>query len=433
VGDRVLYALQARPITTRPKDDGDDERSWYLTLTRSFENLRSLRQRIENELIPAMIEETDALAARNVGDLSDACLAAEIDRRAAILQKWTDAYWADFIPFAHGARLFGQVYNDTVRPDDPFEFMKLLEATQMKSLARNRALEELASLVRADSALLDRLRSGGSRGGGELFGRALKAFVERFGDASWGEVACFADQDALIRLILQIVEHPAAPSQRPSKDKASMEKHFLAHVDPAQRAQAAELLDLARTSYRLRDDDNIHLGRIQAHLAAAVDEARRRIGSANALVPVLEKAVQRFEPTPDSKEAHAKSQPEVSSLSGLKARPRQLIGQPAGAGIAAGEARVVKSPKELFEFQAGEVLVCDAIDPNMTFVVPLAAGVVERRGGMLIHGAIIAREYGLPCVTGVPDATALIRTGDHLSVDGFLGIVTVTGSVLRRG
>ena len=58
-------------------------------------------------------------------------------------------------------------------------------------------------------------------------------------------------------------------------------------------------------------------------------------------------------------------------------------------------------------------------------VVPLAAAVIERRGGMLIHGAIIAREYGLPCVTGVPDATALVRTGDRLTVDGYLGVVTV--------
>jgi pyruvate,water dikinase len=71
------------------------------------------------------------------------------------------------------------------------------------------------------------------------------------------------------------------------------------------------------------------------------------------------------------------------------------------------------------------VLVCDAVDPNMTFVVPLAAAVVERRGGMLICGAIIAREYGLPCVTGVPDAVALISGGDRNTVDGYLGIVTL--------
>jgi pyruvate,water dikinase len=44
---------------------------------------------------------------------------------------------------------------------------------------------------------------------------------------------------------------------------------------------------------------------------------------------------------------------------------------------------------------------------------------------MLIHGAIIAREYGLPCVTGVADATLLIKTGDLLTIDGYLGIVTL--------
>ena len=74
--------------------------------------------------------------------------------------------------------------------------------------------------------------------------------------------------------------------------------------------------------------------------------------------------------------------------------------------------------------------MCDAVDPNITFVVPLAAAVVERRGGMLIHGAIIAREYGLPCITGIPDATTLIETGDQITVDGCLGIVTLGGTGL---
>jgi pyruvate,water dikinase len=82
-------------------------------------------------------------------------------------------------------------------------------------------------------------------------------------------------------------------------------------------------------------------------------------------------------------------------------------------------------PSELFHFKAGDILVCDAVDPSMTFVVPLAAGIVERRGGMLIHGSIIAREYGIPCVTGIPQATSLIHTGDSVTVDGYLGIVII--------
>ena len=102
------------------------------------------------------------------------------------------------------------------------------------------------------------------------------------------------------------------------------------------------------------------------------------------------------------------------------------MGQPASTGFAAGTARVIADPSDLFEVQRGEVLVCDAIDPNMTFVAPLCAAIVERRGGMLIHGAIIAREYGVPAVTGVPGATRWIRTGDLLAVDGVIGLVTVT-------
>ncbi|PLX80297.1 MAG: hypothetical protein C0614_07305, partial [Desulfuromonas sp.] len=90
-----------------------------------------------------------------------------------------------------------------------------------------------------------------------------------------------------------------------------------------------------------------------------------------------------------------------------------------------GKARVILQPSDLVDFQKGEILVCDAVDPNMTFVVPLASGIIERRGGMLIHGAIIAREYGLPCVTGVPEATLLINTGDIVTVDGYLGLVTL--------
>jgi pyruvate,water dikinase len=104
---------------------------------------------------------------------------------------------------------------------------------------------------------------------------------------------------------------------------------------------------------------------------------------------------------------------------------RQLKGQPAGKGLATGGARVVSGDADLFEFKKGEILVCDAVEPNMTFVVPLASAIVERRGGMLIHGAIIAREYGIPCVTGIPDATALIKTGDSVTVDGFLGLVII--------
>ena len=69
--------------------------------------------------------------------------------------------------------------------------------------------------------------------------------------------------------------------------------------------------------------------------------------------------------------------------------------------------------------------MCDAIQPTMTHLVPLAAGIVERRGGMLIHGAIIAREMHVPCVNGIARAVDLLEDGEIVTVDGHLGIVTV--------
>ena len=173
---------------------------------------------------------------------------------------------------------------------------------------------------------------------------------------------------------------------------------------------------------QLRDDDNIYLGRIEAQLLAAVQEAKRRLENRTdgQDAKVLRQVLGEVDFGTESK----KSVP-ATTASGDRFQARQLIGQPAGPGIARGKARVVRRHSDLADFKHGEVLVCDAVDPSITFVVPLATAVVERRGGMLIHGAIIAREYGLPCITGIPDATTLIRTGEEITVDGYLGIVTL--------
>jgi pyruvate,water dikinase len=115
----------------------------------------------------------------------------------------------------------------------------------------------------------------------------------------------------------------------------------------------------------------------------------------------------------------------IAKESQVHTKPRQLIGQPAAAGLISGMAYVVRSIEDLGQFKAGEILVCEAIQPSMTHLVPLAGAIIEQRGGMLIHGAIIAREMGIPCVNGVSNAADVIKTGELVTVDGHLGIVTV--------
>jgi pyruvate,water dikinase len=202
---------------------------------------------------------------------------------------------------------------------------------------------------------------------------------------------------------------------------------FLSRFTGEKRQEAEEQLDLARASYRLRDNDNVYLGRLKAQLVRALDELRRR-KERGMFVPLP--AVWPGDVASVIGEVIGESAPVAAKREreGFSTRARQIVGQPAGPGLATGSARIVMSAKDALQFRTGEVMVCDAIDPSMTFVVPLATAIVERRGGMLIHGSIIAREYGIPCVTGVPDATSLIRTGDVVTVDGYLGIVIIERS-----
>jgi len=431
---RDLYALQSRPITTALQTKGDDQRPWYLSLHRSFENLKTLRTRIEGELIPAMEREAQELARLDLGSLSNAELADEIHRRRQIHERWLDTYKRDCIPFAHGMRLFGHVYNDRVQPDDPFEFVELLSETGMVSTRRNQMLQELAGMIQHDATLLDCLKNESVKTCGEAFAEKYNALVSQFGDIAWGESRFIQDERDLLTLLMEMAASSIDVRGNETGRVDRLQHDFLAMFEPDQQSLALEILDMARASYRLRDDDNIYLGKIEGQVLAAVEEGRSRLAKEQeAGVGDMDRdqvldALRGKEPIRSQrKPSRAGDQEGTYSVAA-----RQIVGQPAGPGLAAGRARVIYQHSDLFVFKRGEVLVCDAIDPGMTFVIPLASAVVERRGGMLIHGAIIAREYGLPCVTGVPDATRWIKTGDTITVDGYLGLVIIGEGILSR-
>ena len=155
----ILHALQARPITTRTSSS-EDQRPWYLSLHRSFDNLRGLRTKIEKELIPRMEEIAHELSLINPSSLSNSALAQEILRRRKIHEEWLVIYKQDCIPFAHGMRLFGKIYNDLMKPEDPFQFMTLLGGSEMISVRRNQMLEDLAELIRKDPSNKDCILEG---------------------------------------------------------------------------------------------------------------------------------------------------------------------------------------------------------------------------------------------------------------------------------
>lgn len=103
----------------------------------------------------------------------------------------------------------------------------------------------------------------------------------------------------------------------------------------------------------------------------------------------------------------------------------ELAGLAVSPGIARGPARVIASVLSEERLLPGEILVAPFTDPGWTPWFAAAAGVVVDMGGMLSHGSIIAREYGLPAVVNVATATGTIRTGDLVEVDGDRGVVRV--------
>jgi pyruvate,water dikinase len=103
----------------------------------------------------------------------------------------------------------------------------------------------------------------------------------------------------------------------------------------------------------------------------------------------------------------------------------QLIGRPVSRGIVEGKARVAFSVAEAAALQPGEILVAPITDVGWTPYFSMIAGLVTDVGSAVSHGAVIAREYGLPAIVNTRSATKQIKTGDTIRLDADTGVVTV--------
>ncbi len=450
-----LTVLQARPITTAAPD-ADEQRSWYLTLRPGDARLKALRKRVVEQLIPELEAAGRTFAAEDLQQLDDQQLADAIATRSAAVARWKKIYWDDFIPFAHGVRRLAVYYNDAVQPEDPYEFVGLLRDQPLVARQRNDAMVRLARQLAASAelrsavqrlvadcsgalqwpAFRDRLMH--SAEGAENFVRGFEELNRRFLDIAFDQERLGDQHEAVLRNLVELsqVVHSSHGNDSLAADAAAvLEQRLLDAVGRDRRDEALEVIETGRVSWRLRDDDNLLVARLESQLLRALDEAAQRLRDAGRLsaagrpndahVEAMIRALRAPAWAPVTLEPVTKAPAAGLSRAAPGETPRQLIGQPASPGCATGTVRCIHGRGDLGEFRHGEVLVCDAIQPTMTHLVPLASAIVERRGGMLIHGAIIARELGIPCVNGVRNAAAILNNGDLVTVDGHLGIVTV--------
>ena len=190
---------------------------------------------------------------------------------------------------------------------------------------------------------------------------------------------------------------------------------YLQAADVA-RAAARRLGELLAGSVALRDPDDVFfatagelLGSLPADLCERVAFRRERYERYRQLaLPATWTGV----PTPIPLASEADDS--VGRL--------ELRGLPASAGVVRGRARRVTDPATA-KLEPDEILVCETTDPSWAALFVIAAGVVIDIGGAISHGAIVARELGLPAVINTGEAMRRLRTGDLIEVDGDQGVV----------
>ena len=280
-------------------------------------------------------------------------------------------------------------------------------------------------------------------------------FEMEFASPRWSE-----DPSYLLEQIRFHVDHPDLPDQRDhAADVRRQAEAALAEVPFYARPPLRWFLKRARLGAGLREnaksgtaalvamvrqsnlevgrrlvsagrldspDDVFHLAAVDveafldrtwdgAGAAALAEDRRPRLARQRRVTPpgVITDTAAGSSARPGEPAGMAPPDPAAASWVGLAAAP----------GVATGTARVLHDPHDGRRLQRGDVLVAPSTDPGWTPLFLRASAVVMETGGYLSHGAVVAREFGLPAVVNVREAMRILRDGDRLRVDGDAGVV----------
>ena len=370
----------------------------------------------------------------------------------------------------------------------PADLLDLLRGVAPVSAGASAELERLIAAMAQDPQAQKLLASEDKPGGilqrlrsleGET-GAAMSAYLDLIGyrlldgfDIS--EPYAFELPDALLRAIRVAV----AGKSRESSDIEGRIASTRTRVPERHRTEFDELLGEARLTYRIRDERGVYSdiwasgimrravlaggsrlaakGRIHdpKHLVdAGFEEMRSLLSGADG--PASDELAARAEyralhrakeappllgPPPPPRSDVSQLPPAaarmmraidiaLASLFGSSEAPhkgRTLRGLAASRGVYEGPARRVSSPSEFDRIVQGDVLVTESTTEAFNILLPLLGAIVTDRGGLLSHSAIVAREYGIPGVVGMREATERIADGAQVRVDGNAGEVTVLG------
>ncbi len=363
-------------------------------------------------------------------------------------------------------------------PSQETDYTILFQGFENKSIEKDRILSELANMVRRDAKLLSifshniikdinaRLRKSEE---GKKFLIHMNNILKKDFSYLWArsnpkDPGCEEDPSVMIAIIKEYIQCPDDCNMELKYNQKIIEREKIAQsiknklsssvIDrlfPVRQKIFSEILGLAQKYYPLKEDSNhylytgtwfikksllflgkrlVDLGKLlkaediflfsfyevqripemidgdNGHFFYSVNERRKEFEKQKRLIPP---GIISF----SHREYERKDSENKSSITGL-----------AGSrGVVTGTARLIYSPEQFERLKKGEILVCPTTRPFWTPLFTIAGGLVTDHGGVLSHGANIAREYGIPAVIGTKSATRTISDGKQITVDGTKGKV----------
>ncbi len=347
--------------------------------------------------------------------------------------------------------------------------------TGNKTVETNRALWRLAASTRGNGALKQGIAEASDGNwrerldeipGGVEFLAGFGAFLQSYGHRSPRyELAhpCWREKPEQALGLLQLylddtIEDPGEGETRKAAERTAATRSARQRLSPPKRFVFDRVLALAQIYFRLRENQQFYLfmalpmqHRIVPTLGHRLCEAGLlqefediyflETAEIQAVVATLAGLPWEGRPAPsDPALLVAKRRAEFAQnwkvnapirLGGESRVPAEenagaLRGVPASRGVATGKARLVRGPEDFGKVRRGEIIIAPATTPAWTPLFGVAAGLVTEFGGLLSHSGVVAREYGLPAVLGIPEVMRLLHDGDEIEVDGACGAVRWT-------
>lgn len=410
-------------------------------------------------------------------------LAGFLDEAIELRERQWELHFLAVFPATAAAIQFAQVYEETFGLPADNEHYRMLQGFPNKSVEAGQVLYDLAQEAKGVPAVAETIRSTpaesvlaelGCTAAGRDFLARLDAYIEEYGwrsdnfellDRSWREDPTPVVYN-LKGYLREGATDPRVEQSRAAADRERLVREMLERTagDQARHNQLQMLVSIAQQYLPVQENHNFYIDQMNTVLlrlpalelgrrlaeAGAIEEpddvfflsageireaAVRSDGSRRSAVAARRAERERWRrvvPPLFLGSAPPDQMPRSDMLErffglGLEPSkdPKVITGYGASRGTVTAPARVVRTLNESDKLEPGDVLVCDMTMPAWTPLFSFVSAVVADSGGLLSHCAIVAREYGIPCVVGTRIGTQRIRDGQTVTVDGGKGIVRI--------